>query len=168
MTDEINPIENKVTASGILRLDLMEYRPTIAFVTFDIRPYLYEELIIMEKNFRIAMDSVNWEAYSGKAVSVCCSVDAIIPQWVYMLVAAKLKPFAESIAFGTEREHLVKLWEKAVENADMTPFYTKKVAFKASEQIPDTLYICATNVLAGNVATLMYGEPGLPKVIRKY
>lgn len=168
MTDDCNPIENKVTASGILRLDLQEYCPIVSFVTFDIRPYLYEELIIMEKNFRTAMDAVYWEDYSGKAVSVCCSVDAIIPQWVYMLVAAKLKPYAASVLFGTEKEHRIKLWEKSVENADLSIYYNKKVAFKASEQIPDALYICATNLLAGKVATLMYGEPGLPKVIRKY
>ncbi len=161
-------IENKVTASGILRLDLEVYRPTMPFVTFDIKPYLYEELIIVEKSFRTAMDSVNWEDNSGKAVSVICSVDAIIPQWVYMLITAKLKPFATSIAFGTEQDHLIKCWERSVENADLSLYYDKKVAVKASEHIPDALYICVSTILAGKVATLMYGEPGLPKVIRKY
>lgn len=167
MTEDTT-IENKVTASGILRLDLEAYRPEMTFVTFDIKPYLYEELIIIEKSFRTAMDSVNWEDYSGKAVSVVCSVEAIIPQWVYMLITAKLKPLAASIAYGTEKEHLIKSWEKAIENADLSLYFDKKVAVKASEQIPDALYICVSTILAGKVATLLYGEPGLPKVIRKY
>ncbi|HRB72985.1 MAG TPA: DUF2480 family protein, partial [Flavobacterium sp.] len=144
------------------------YRPEMTFVTFDIKPYLYEELIIIEKSFRTAMDSVNWEDFSGKAVSVVCSVEAIIPQWVYMLITTKLKPLAASIAYGTEKEHLIKSWEKAIENADLSLYFDKKVAVKASEQIPDALYICVSTILAGKVATLLYGEPGLPKVIRKY
>lgn len=161
-------IVNKVTASGILRLDLLQYQPDVVFADFDIKNYLFQELVLIEKEFRIAMEAIDWEAYQGKAVSVYCSVDAIVPQWVYMLVAARLKPYAFSVIFGSEKEHHIKLWENRLLQADLTGYEGEKVAFRASEHIPEALYITATNVLAGKVASLMYGEPGLPKVIRKY
>lgn len=160
-------IVNKVTASGILRLDLMEYQPQEEFVEFDIKNYLFQELVVREKEFRAAMDAIDWQYYTKKAVSVFCSVDAIVPQWVYMLVTVKLYPYAAFVSFGSVENHVLKLWETNIMQADLSDYMGKKVALKASEFIPDAIYVKATGILTDKVTTLMYGEPGLPKVIHK-
>lgn len=160
-------IINKVAASGILRLDLLEYKPKEEFVEFDIKSYLFQELVVREKDFRIAMDGIDWQFYSKKAVSIFCSVDAIVPQWVYMLVTVKLYPYAASVSFGSVDNHILKLWEVNIKEADMSSYNGKKVALRASEHIPDAIYVKATSILIDKVTSLMYGEPGLPKVIHK-
>lgn len=160
-------IINKVAASGILRLDLLEYKPKEEFVEFDIKGYLFQELVVREKEFRVAMDSIDWHYYDKKAVSVFCSVDAIVPQWVYMLVTVKLYSHAASVSFGSVEDHILKLWEINLMKADLSNYNEKKVALRASEYIPDAIYVKATTILVDKVTTLMYGEPGLPKVIHK-
>ena len=41
---------NKVEASGIIAFDLIDYKPDIETVEFDIKDYLYMEMIAKKKN----------------------------------------------------------------------------------------------------------------------
>ncbi|HXO76168.1 MAG TPA: DUF2480 family protein, partial [Puia sp.] len=80
-------IINKVAQSGLLNLDLEDYYPREEIVVFDLKPLLFMEMILKEKDFRTALSAVDWTVYQDKIVAVTCSADAIIPAWAYMLVA---------------------------------------------------------------------------------
>jgi hypothetical protein len=80
-------IINKVALSPLLTLDLEEYYPKEEIRVFDLKPYLFMELILKEKDFRTALQNTDWSLYQDKIVAVTCTADAVIPVWAYMLVA---------------------------------------------------------------------------------
>src|SRR5579863_1089574 len=95
-------IINKVSQSSLLTLDLEQYYPKEPIVLFDIKPFLFMELILKEKDFRAALSSTDWSLYQNQVVGVYCSADAVIPVWAYMLVTSYLQPLAREVIFGDE------------------------------------------------------------------
>jgi len=161
------PVINKVAQAGIAGIDLADYQPQEPSRDFDITPFLYQGLMLKEKDFKATLEQVNWVQYQDCAVSVHCSSGAILPQWAFMLIAMKLLPFAKSTIFGSRERHIEQRWVENIEAADFSGFSDKKVALRAGSDVPETVYIRATEKLVPLVASLMYGEPGLPKVIYK-
>jgi hypothetical protein len=92
MSDQII---NKVASSSLVSLDLEEYFPKEEVTGFDLKPLLFMELILKEKEFRQSLLETDWNKFAGKIVAVYCSTDAIIPIWAYMLVASYLQPLAK-------------------------------------------------------------------------
>lgn len=87
-----DPLINKVAESGLVSLDLAQYLPKNDIVVFDIKPYLFMELILKEKDFRASLSSIDWSVYQDKIVGIFCSTDAIIPMWANMLIVSNLSP----------------------------------------------------------------------------
>ena len=86
MSDEI---KNRVTGSKILSYDLEEVlRKDSDIVSFDLVDYLFQGLVLKEKDFRVALRDLDWEPYRGKYVRVHSSTDAILALWSFMLVAS--------------------------------------------------------------------------------
>ena len=81
---------NKVAESGIVTIDLASLLPSNEIVVFDIKPYLFRELILKEKDFRAALLTTDWTIYKDKVVGIICSADAIIPMWANMLIVSAL------------------------------------------------------------------------------
>ena len=102
---------NKVAESGIITVDLAPYLPDEKNIgIFDLKPFLYKEMILREKDYRTALQTLDWSQYNGKHVAIFCSTDAIIPVWAFMLAAAYLHPIALSVYTGTKDEiikHLI-------------------------------------------------------------
>jgi len=94
---------NKVAESGIVTIDLASLLPSNEIIVFDIKPYLYMELILKEKEFRAALLTTDWTIYQDKVVGIICSADAIIPMWANMLIVSALNPFAKGVYFGNEK-----------------------------------------------------------------
>src|SRR5688572_28430574 len=97
-------IINKVTESGLVTLDLAQFYPRDEYVVFDLKDHLFMGMILKEKDFREALKNLDLEKYRKKNVAITCSADAIIPVWAYMLITAKLQPFANEIVVGDEKE----------------------------------------------------------------
>ena len=93
---------NKVAESGIITIDLQNYYPKEAFVVFDMKEYLFMGLILKEKDFRLALKSLDATIYQDKVTAITCTADAVIPMWAYMLVVSVLQPVAREIIFGNE------------------------------------------------------------------
>lgn len=155
-------IVNKVAESGIITLDLSQYLPdknTLA--PFDLKPFLFREMILKEKDYRLALQQHNWDSYNGKHVAIFCSVDAIIPIWAYMLAAVYLQPVAMSVFYGTPQameEHIIFYNLQKIETTEYTD---KRVVIKGCGEtpIPDMAYVTVTAKLRPVVKSLMYGEP---------
>ena len=154
-------IINKVAASPLLSLDLEEYYPKESVVLFDLKPHLFMELILKEKEFRAALQQHDWNQYQDKIVAVTCTTDAIIPVWAYMLVASYLQPVAKEIHFGDEKSALQQQFVKNINGIDVTEFTDKRVVVKGCGDLPigEFAYMKITKKLRPVAKSIMYGEP---------
>ena len=75
----MSEIVNRVAQSAIVSLDLEEFYPREERVIFDLKPFLYQELVLREKEFRTALKELDWSQYQDKWVAILCSADAIVP-----------------------------------------------------------------------------------------
>ena len=151
----------------IFVLDLLDYRPVEPSILFDIKMGLTHGTILVEREFRSFLAGTDWEIYKDKPVAIQCTEDAVVPQWAYMSVTEKLQGIASDIAFAEPETMDVQLWSACITSADFSRFKGQKVVVRQDQLIPPELYVVATCKLKPLVATLMYGEVGLPKVIFK-
>jgi len=154
-------IINKVAQSQLVTLDLESYYPSDEVTIFDLKPHLFMELILKEKEFRTALQNNDWSIYQQKVVAVTCTADAIIPMWAYMLVGAYLQPVAKDIIYGDENTARQQLFIKNIEAIDPEPYVEKRVVVKGCGDIPigEFAYLAITKKLMPVVKSLMYGEP---------
>ncbi len=155
-------IVNKVAESGIITLDLANFLPAEEQIkTFDLKPFLFREMILREKDYRAALQTHEWEQYRGKHVNITCSTDAIIPMWANMLAAANLQPYTLSLYYGTVEELKLHIALRAIEEMDTNEYENKRVVIKGCGDIPisEKLYVAITQKLRPVVLSLMYGEP---------
>lgn len=152
---------NRVAASGLITLDLEEYLPAGERVVYDIKDNLFHGLMLREKDFREFVKAHDWSSYAGKNVAVICSADAIVPTWAYMLLANKLRPFANEVVFGNLETLETVLFSKALAKIDLKAFADQRVVVKgcADIDLPVSAYVEITNLLTPVVKSIMYGEP---------
>lgn len=154
-------IINKVAESGLVSIDLAQYLPSNEIVVFDIKPYLFMELILKEKEFRASLSSIDWTQYQDKIVGIFCSADAIIPMWANMLIVSNLSPFAKSIYFGDEFKTRELVLMEEIKKIDSSTFLDQRVVVKGCGDTPiaESAYIAITQKLHPVVKSIMYGEP---------
>ena len=155
------PIINKVAESGLVTLDMETYYPKGETGVFDMKDYLFMQLILKEKDFREALKNTDWNKYSNKNVAVTCTADAVIPVWAYMLVASYLQPVAKETIMGDEKELHKTLFIKNLSAIDLNEFTDKRVVIKGCGETPiaDYVYMEITKLLRPVVKSIMYGEP---------
>lgn len=153
-------IINRVAASALEELNLEDYFPKEEVVVFDLKPYLFMELILKEKDFRAALLNTDWSGYQGKVVAVTCTADAIIPMWAYMLVAAYLQPVAADVVFGNADAALREVFLKKISSIDLSGYLDKRVVIKGCGNLPvgEYAYLEITKLLRPIVKSIMYGE----------
>ncbi len=152
---------NKVANSRLLTLKLEEYWPSRPFVAFDLKDYLFMELMLKEKDFREAIKAHDFSQYRDKTLLVFCSADAIIPAWAWMLVAAAAAPFAAEVYQGTETEYLRQYYRQTIAGLDLEDFQDQRVVVKGcgEKDVPPSAYLDVTARLQPVVRSIMYGEP---------
>jgi hypothetical protein len=154
-------IVNKVAQSALITLDLEDYYPKEEIVLFDLKPLLFREMILKEKEFREGLQNMDWTQYQDKIVAVTCTSDAIIPLWAYMLVAVYLQPLAKDIILGDEPTALQQTFLGRIAAIDMQPFTDKRVVVKGCGDKPvgAFAYMEITRRLRPVAKSIMYGEP---------
>lgn len=154
-------IVNKVAASGLITLNLESYYDQGERVIYDIKDNLFHGLMLREKDFRAFLKDHDWSAYQDKNVAVICSADAIVPTWAYMLLATKLKPYANEVVFGGLETLEAVLFTRALNKIDLESFRDERVVIKgcADVDVPVAAYVEITNLLTPVVKSIMYGEP---------
>lgn len=154
-------IVNKVAQSALVTLDLADFYPKDEIVTFDVKDYLFMELILKEKEYRETLKNREWSAYQDKIVAITCSADAIIPLWAYMLAVTYLQPFAKDIVFGTSDDVLKSLILKKLQHIDPKEFADKRIVVKGcgDKEIPESAFVEITKILRPVAKSIMYGEP---------
>jgi len=153
-------IENKVAKSPLITLDLADYYPAGPRLELDISPWLYEGIMLREKDFRAAVKQHDWAAYQDSYVAVHCSADAIVPQWAYMLLAAQLSPYAKKTVYGSLETLNALLMEEALQKLEPETLRDKPVIVKGCGDIamPAHAYLAVAARLQPVVKSLMFGE----------
>jgi len=155
------PFINKVAESGLISIDLAQYIPNNEIVVFDIKPYLFMELMLKEKDFRASLSTIDWAQYENKIVGIFCSTDAIIPMWANMLIVASLSPFSKAIYFGNENKTRELVLLEEIQKLDATQFIDQRVVVKGCGDTPigESAFVAITQKLRPVVKSIMYGEP---------
>jgi hypothetical protein len=156
-----NEITNKVASSGIVTIDLEEFYIKGERILFDIKPYLFQELILREKDFREFIKTNDWSIYKDKLVALTCTADAIVPTWAYMLLTLALEPFAQKIVFGNLHELETILFAEKLALLNPLDYKDARVVIKGCGDIdiPKNAYVQLTSLLKPVVKSIMYGEP---------
>ncbi len=159
----MNPEEeiiNRVANSKLVTFDLEEIYPEGERVLFDIKDWLFQELILKEKDFRVFVKNHDWSQYKNKFVAITCSVDAIIPSWAFMLVAAELTPFANKVVVGNLELLETVIYQELISFLDLKDFANKPIILKgcAVKPIPNTAYAMLIQKLQPIAKSLLFGE----------
>lgn len=154
-------IVNRVAQSPLITFNLEDYYQKGERILFDIKDWLFQGLILREKDFRAAVKEHDWEQYKEKHVAMTCTADAIVPTWAYMLIATKLEPYAATIIHGNLDELEKVLFKNSLDQVDVQEFLDKKVVIKGCGDlpVPEYAYVEITSKLRPVVSSIMYGEP---------
>lgn len=157
----MEPIVNRVENSDIAVFNLEDLWDERPVVELDLEPFLYEGLIVREKDFRRHVKAHDWSQYQDKHVAIYCSADAIIPTWAYMLVASRLEGAARSVALGREADLIRDYFVRQIEQVDWSEYEDVPVVVKGcgSRLVPPNAYLLALQKLQAVAAKIMYGEP---------
>ncbi|CAG0898666.1 unnamed protein product, partial [Cyprideis torosa] len=80
-TRDISTTQNSIGEESIVEVVPAEGIKTSnqKIIPFDLKDYLFMEMILKEKDFRAALKDMDWTQYQDAVLTVFCSSDAIIP-----------------------------------------------------------------------------------------
>ena len=153
-------IENKIANSGLVNFDLEKLYIKGKRVNLDISNWLWNEMIIKEKEFRQHLEQHDWMQYTSSLVYITCKADAIVPNWAYMLVAQKLTNNCIYFHLGSLEEMETVLFNSSIEQLDLNTFKDARVLLKGCSEaaVPSSAYVALTQKLLPIVKSLMFGE----------
>lgn len=157
----MSEIINRVASSAIVSINLEEFYPQEERVLFDLKPFLFQELILREKDFRQALKEWDWSVYVNKWVAVTCTADAIVPTWAYMLVCTYLENRAKGYVIGARENLEQHIAELTLSQINPGEFKDRPVVIKGCSRFPIPLFAYGrlVSLLQSQAKSLMFGEP---------
>jgi len=155
-------IRNKVAESGLIALDLKDFKPDKSLIcSIDIADQLWEGLVLKEKDFREFIASHDWSIYKGKYVNIYCSVDAIVPTWAFMLIASKLMGLSKMTIVGSYEDLEKQIISLNIFSMDVVNLMDGRIIIKGCSEIscPEFAMVTLINKLQPIAKSIMYGEP---------
>ena len=157
MADEII---NRVANSKLITLNLEDYYPEGKRLVFDIKEWLFEGLVLREKDFREHVKLHDWSQYCDCYIALSCSTEAIIPDWAFLLISLHLQPYAKKVVVGDLNNLETSIYQDIIENLDLKNFKDKPIIIKgcSNKPVPKNAYIMIANKLKPIAKSIMYGE----------
>ena len=154
-------LQNKVSQSGLITIDLEECIEPPQFSSLDVSRMLEQGLVLREKSFRSALETLNLEPYKNQNVELICSTDAIIPSWAFLLIICYIQPHVKSVFVGGASAAYDQYYTKKVLELDLSMYQNAKVVLKgcSGSNIPPAAYALLASRLRPIVYSLFYGEP---------
>ena len=155
-----NEIKNRVADSGIVNVDLSDYAPKENILELDLKQFLFDGLVLKEKEFRIALKEFDFNKYDGKVVAVFCGANVIVPMWAYMLITTYLNNANAKIYFGNKNKVTQAIIKENIDSINVDDYKEKRVIVNGCSNImlSEGLFIAITKKLQKNVKSLMFGE----------
>ena len=153
-------IVNRIANSSLITIDLEDYYPAGERTVLDIKDWLYEGLILKEKEFRNTLKNFDWQQFKNHHIALCCSSEAIIPAWAFLLIQTHLHGIAKTFVFGTLEILETVLYTTIIENLDVSVYKDKPVIVKgcSDKAVPQNAYLLLSKKLQGVARSIMYGE----------
>ncbi len=153
-------IINRVAKSPLVTIDLEELYPEGVRTVIDISNWLYEGLILREKDFRESLSNHDWSAYQDHYVALTCKTEAIIPSWAYLLITTKAAPFVKKVVVGNLELLETSIFQEVIANLNENEYKDKPVIIKgcSDKPIPDTAQVQLVEKLLPTARTIMFGE----------
>jgi hypothetical protein len=157
----MSEIVNKVATSGIVTINLEDYYTEGERQEFDIKAFLFQELILKEKEFREALKNHDWSLYKNKFVNIMCSADAIVPTWAFMLVSLELEAYAKRVFCCSKEEMELMLFKDKLSSIKPEEYKGARIVIKgcADKPVPLNAFVELTTLLKAQAKSIMYGEP---------
>ncbi|WP_299126617.1 DUF2480 family protein [uncultured Winogradskyella sp.] len=153
-------IINRVAKSNLKVIDLEDYYPNGDRVLFDIKDWLFEGLVLREKEFRAFVSHQDWSKFKDTYVALYCSTDAIIPDWAFMLIATQLQDLSKLTVIGS-LEHLESIiYTSIINNLDVSTYKDRPVIIKgcSHKPVPTNALVLLTQKLKPVAKSIMFGE----------
>ena len=153
-------IVNRVANSKLKVIDLEDFYPNGPRVLFDIKGWLFEGLVLREKEFRAHVSSHDWSQYKDCYVALHCSTDAIVPDWAYMLISIQLQGIAQLTVIGS-LEHLESiLYTSIISDLDVSAYQDMPIIIKgcAHKPVPANALVLLSQKLKPIAKSVMFGE----------
>ncbi|WP_299124620.1 DUF2480 family protein [uncultured Tenacibaculum sp.] len=153
-------IINRVANSKLITIDLEDFYPQGKRVVFDIKDWLYEGLILREKDFREQVKNHDWSQYQDSYVALTCSSDAIIPSWAHLLLTAQLSEYTSKVVVGNLELLETVIYQEIINSLDISEYEDKPIIIKgcANKPIPPSAYTLLIEKIQPIAKTLMFGE----------
>lgn len=153
-------IINRVANSKLKVIDLEDFYPDGNRILFDIKDWLFEGLVLREKDFRASVKAHDWSQYDESYVALFCSSDAIIPDWAYMLITVNLMGIAKKVVLG-DLDHLESiLYTSIISEMDLSEYKDMPVIIKgcSHKPVPANALVMLTERLVPVTKSIMFGE----------
>jgi len=153
-------IKNRVAKSSLVTIDFDEFINQKKIIVFDLKIWLKDELILIEKDFRNKVNNHDWNDYNNHLVLIQCSNNAIIPHWAYLLISSKLKENGIKNFIGSEEDYNNYSIINSIHNIDLNEFKEKSVIVKGCSNYANKNYYYSLIVekIQNGVKSLMFGE----------
>lgn len=153
-------IINRVAKSPLINIDLEEFYPEGKRILFDIKDWLYEGIILKEKDFREHVQNHDWSQYQDCYVALTCSEDAIIPSWAYLLLSTELSSFAKRVVVGNLELLETSIFQEVIRQIDISEYENKPIIIKgcADKPIPPSAFSFLIERIQPVAKNIMYGE----------
>lgn len=154
-------IVNRVKESGLISIDLADYKSNKEIVSVDIADVLWQGLVLKEKDFRTWVKEHDWSSYSNKAVYVLCSADAIVPTWAFMLIGSQLQESGAFYVIGSRIDLEKALMKVRISEDNLEDYKEGRVIIKGCADVSCPEYAMSELIryIQPVAKSIMYGEP---------
>jgi hypothetical protein len=153
-------IVNRVANSKLVTIDLEDFYPEGLRMSLDISQWLFEGIVLREKDFRAALDAHDWSQYQDAFVAIHCSTDAIVPGWAFMLVSLQLNEVTNKAVIGSQNDLETLIFSDIISEMDPSEYRDKPVIIKGCthKPIPENAYVLLAQKLQSTAKSILYGE----------
>ena len=151
---------NKVAKKAIITFNAEDLLPK-EVLAFDLKDFLFKELILKVKDFREQLKELDWTIYTNKFIYITCSTQAIIPMWAYMLAGSYLAKVSTNVVHADSPQEATKSFlMHNIKALDVAEFEGKRIVVKGcgSALITKDVYIALTIKLQQAAKAITFGE----------
>ena len=155
-----NKIKNRVTESSLKTIDLEDFYPSGKRIELDISQFLFEGLILKEKDFREKVASYNWTQFQDCFVALTNTTEALVPAWAFMLLTIALTTYSKMVTIGNLLQLETSIYSEIISKLDLSIYKDQRVIIKgcSNKPIPENAFIQLTQKLQPIAKSVMYGE----------
>lgn len=153
-------IVNRVAKSPLITINLEDFYPEGKRIGLDIASWLWQGMVLKEKDFRDTLASLDTQPYVDAYVYIYCSSDAIIPAWAYTLVGLKLNDVAKKAVIGNQEDLETILFTEIIQMLEVSEYKDKPLIIKGctNKPVPENAYLLVAQKLKPVAKSIMYGE----------